>query len=169
MEGRFHVGTGVHARAGNGTGEDDRPSPGFQIRKAPAQVGLPGPERRAIIEVSRAFGLLNEASLGAPGIQVRNRVKRQAGTGISGEFRAVAYGFLSQPGGCVSPPSAGAFSGVFPARVILAGCLCHLPASLEPVRAVCDVSRRGDPGAMGIGAALATKPAGNRSSSLQSR
>ena len=50
----------------------------------------------------------------------------------------------------------------------MAGCFCHHSSSVEPVCAVWNVSRRGDRGTVGIGAALASKTAGAGSSGLQS-
>jgi hypothetical protein len=127
-----------------------------------------GPGTQAIIRVSRACGLRNEASPGAPGIHVRIRVRSRVRTGISGEFRALVYGLFSQPCRHISAPSANALSGFLSAGVFLAGCFRHLAPSLEPVCAVCNVSCRGDCGAVGVGTALATKAAGAGSSSLQS-
>src|ERR1700687_1558012 len=96
MESRFHVDAGVHARAVSRTGEDARPPSGFQITTM-SPGWLPALRTQAIIRVSSVCGLLNEASLGAPGIHVQLRVRSQVRTGISGDSRALAYGLLSQP------------------------------------------------------------------------
>ena len=53
------------------------------------------------------------------------------------------------------PAARFAFSAVFASRIFLAGCLRHLPPSLEPVRAVGIFSCRVHRGVVGIGAALA--------------
>jgi hypothetical protein len=114
----------------------------------------------AIIRAAFAPGLLHEASLGAPGIHVRIRVRNQARTSISGKSGALASGLLSQSWRSVSAPSANTVSRIVEARGFLAGCFRHLSSSLEPVCAICDVSCRGDGGAVGIGAVLAATTAG---------
>ncbi len=113
-------------------------------------------------------GLLNEASLAAPGIQVRIRVRSQVRTGISRGSRALAHGLLSQPCRPVSPASANTFSDFIATGVFLAGCFRHFSSSLEPVCAVCNLSHRRDRGAVGIGPVLAATTPGAGSSSLQS-